>query len=138
MKNEVALQVATNKKGSRRTRKVNFSGSIDSCPCLVLNADYQPLSYLPLRQVFVSPVCTRGYGPRGEEKGRILELVKEEDMHVSVMFLVFRESHNRDPWRCLLKTMLTPSKLKCCGCCLTRVKPFFGVLIYVMFVHVIC
>ncbi|CAN0392304.1 unnamed protein product, partial [Ectocarpus sp. 13 AM-2016] len=52
MKNEVALQVATNKKGSRRTRTVNFNGGIDSCPCLVLNADYQPLSYLPLRQVF--------------------------------------------------------------------------------------
>ncbi|CAM9565828.1 unnamed protein product [Ectocarpus sp. 6 AP-2014] len=48
MKNEVALQVATNKKGSRRTRTVNFNGGIDSCPCLVLNADYQPLSYLPL------------------------------------------------------------------------------------------
>ncbi|CAM9682063.1 unnamed protein product [Pylaiella littoralis] len=48
MRDEVALQVATTKQGTRRSRKINFSGGLDSCPCLVLNADYQPLSYLPL------------------------------------------------------------------------------------------
>eukprot|EP00903_Cladosiphon_okamuranus_P009057 g8659.t1 len=49
MRNEVSVEVATaNQGGSRRNRKINFSGGLDSCPCLVLNADYQPLSYLPL------------------------------------------------------------------------------------------
>ncbi|CAN0180654.1 unnamed protein product, partial [Hapterophycus canaliculatus] len=48
MRNEVALQVATAQQGTRREKKINFSGGLDSCPCLVLNADYQPLSYLPL------------------------------------------------------------------------------------------
>lgn len=47
----MSVQVATRKQGGRRSRKINFSGGLDSCPCLVLNADYQPLSYLPLRQV---------------------------------------------------------------------------------------
>lgn len=49
MRHEVALQVATSSTNSRMERKANFKGGLDSCPCLVLNADYQPLSYLPLR-----------------------------------------------------------------------------------------
>lgn len=49
MRNEVSSQVATASRGTRRQRKFNFKGGLDSCPCLVLNADYQPLSYLPLR-----------------------------------------------------------------------------------------
>lgn len=49
--------MATTKQGTRRrARKINFSGGLDSCPCLVLNADYQPLSYLPLRQVLCCPL----------------------------------------------------------------------------------
>lgn len=49
MRHEVALQVATSSPNARKERKSNFNGGLDSCPCLVLNADYQPLSYLPLR-----------------------------------------------------------------------------------------
>ncbi|CAM9565516.1 unnamed protein product [Ascophyllum nodosum] len=49
MRHEVALQVANSIPCSRKeVKKINFDGGLDSCPCLVLNADYQPLSYLPL------------------------------------------------------------------------------------------
>lgn len=50
MRHEVAFQVANAAPNSRKdVKKFNFNGGLDSCPCLVLNADYQPLSYLPLR-----------------------------------------------------------------------------------------
>lgn len=52
MRHEVAFQVA---HSSRTWQQKDFSltGGLDSCPCLVLNADYQPLSYLPLRYEYV-------------------------------------------------------------------------------------
>lgn len=48
MRHEVAYQVA---ERSRKEKNLSLTGGLDSCPCLVLNADYQPLSYLPLRWV---------------------------------------------------------------------------------------